>query len=131
VALQLCVAIARAQSAGATGCSRFALSSEFRLSDDAIRVLLERLEEHRVLQANRMDDNWSLAKDSTEINVQHIFDAFQKPGQPHSADPCSDEPVEQVLAALLRDSRKPLEDRSIDDILIEILAADVDATQAT
>lgn len=125
MALRLAVAIAGAQAAGRSGCSRFQLGNDLLLSDDGLRHLLQRLRDKGVLKENVDDDKWSLARPASDINVQDIVDAFYLPGQTHRPEDLGPSVVETVLSGLLRAARKPLEECSLDDMLIEIAAAKV------
>ncbi len=125
-ALRFCVTLARSQASAGTGCSRFRLGTDFAMSDDAVRAVLQRLQRSELVAPNRHDDQWALTRAAADISVQDVFDAFAGPGQTHRIEDLGDSAVEQALAELLTESRRPLEECSIDELLITSIAPTLD-----
>lgn len=136
MALHLSVRLAQAQAAGGSGCTLFRLGTELSLSDDALRYLLYRLKEHDLVKENTSDQNWALARSAQDTSVQQIFDAFALPGQlgifggpveqeDDSRLSAHERELDAIVRSLVDRARQPLEECSVDDVLIESIAANL------
>ncbi len=114
MAARILAAIASAQQAGEPGLSRFRLAGRFALSDDAIRIILSRLEEaDLVVPAG--EKLCALARPASDISVLHVYDAFLGTSEVESLDYAEDE-GDALLATLVAENRRAAQKYSIADL---------------
>ena len=120
-AVRILASIAAAQSRGADGLSRFRITQEFSLSDDAMRLITNRLEAHELVRAPTDNELWSLARKADEINLLEVFDAFRTSDEFSDPKRLGDSPAEAALKDLMATSRDRAADVCIADIAAEIV----------
>jgi membrane protein len=121
-AVRIMASIAATQSRGAEGLSRFGITKEFSLSDDAIRLITNRLEAHELLQAPTQNELWSLARAADKISLLEVFDAFRTSDEFSDPTRLGDSPAEAALKDVMATSRDHAADVCIADIAAEIVA---------
>lgn len=75
-AARLMAVVARAHSEGVAGITRFRMSHDLGMSDDAVRLLTNRLLDAELLEHDASTGMWNLARPADEIDVLEVFDAF-------------------------------------------------------
>jgi membrane protein len=121
-ATQVVAAIAAAQSRGAEGLSRFRITEEFTLSDDAMRLITNRLEAHDLLRAPAENELWSLAREADKISLLEIFDAFRTGGELSDPKRLGASPAEAAIKDVMSQSRSRAAEVFIADIAAEIVS---------
>jgi len=77
VGAQVLAAVASTRQDEEAGLSRFALAQRFSLSDDAIRIITNRLRDSQLLREPTSNDLWTLARPADSISVREVFAAFR------------------------------------------------------
>ncbi len=121
-ATQVVASIAAAQSQGQDGLSRFRITEEFALSDDAMRLITNRLEAHDLLRAPSENELWSLARPADAISLLEIFDAFRTGDELSDPKRLGSSPAESAVKEVMSQSRNRAADVSIADIAAEIVS---------
>ncbi len=114
-AIDITVAIAQSQKRTNAGLSKFQIAQAFALSDDAVRVVLRRLVEAKILALpNTAKPVWSLQPLPEECTVLRIFDAFDECSALLAQDNKEQRPT---LAKLIATNRANADALTIADLL--------------
>tara|TARA_R110002096_G_scaffold299503_2_gene493940 strand:- start:2596 stop:3963 length:1368 start_codon:yes stop_codon:yes gene_type:complete len=115
-AAALMAVVANAQSEGLVGVSRFRISQDCAMSDDAIRLLTDRLGDAELLNHDTATGLWSLARPADQITVLEVFDAFRGTDDEESVHFEASKAkthADQALAALVDQSRSAAKNYTI------------------
>lgn len=121
-ATRMVASIAAAQIRGADGLSRFRITEEFSLSDDAMRLITNRLEAHNLLRPPEENELWSLARPADKISLLEIFDAFRTGDEFGDPTQLGSSPAEAAVKDVMTQSRRRAADVFIADIAAEIVS---------